>query len=46
LKQGKRGYFEKHQSPILYRLGIEAESWIKMTKSFEAILKRLAWFTL
>ncbi len=41
IREDKRGYIEKHQPPILQRLGIEAESWIKMTSSFEKTFKDL-----
>ena len=41
IREDKRGYIEKHQPPILQRLGIEAKSWIKMTKSFETTFKDL-----
>ena len=41
IREEKRGYIEKHQPPILQRLGIEVESWIKMTKSFEVMFKDL-----
>ena len=41
IREDKRGYIEKHQPPILQRLGIEPESWIKMTTSFEKTFKDL-----
>jgi len=41
IREDKRGYIEKHQPPILKRLGIEPESWIKMTTSFEKTFKDL-----
>jgi hypothetical protein len=41
MREDKRGYIEKHQPPILQRLGIEAESWIKITQSFESTFKDL-----
>ncbi len=41
IREDKRGYIEKHQPPILQRLGIEPESWLKMTTSFEKTFKDL-----
>ena len=41
IREDKPGHIEKHQPPILQRLGIEAENWIKMTKSFETTFKDL-----
>lgn len=41
IREDKRGYIEKHQPPILQRLGIGAESWVKMTTSFEKTFKDL-----
>lgn len=41
IREDKRGFIEKHQPPILQRLGIEAESWMKMTTSFEKTFKDL-----
>ena len=41
IREDKRGHIEKHHPPILKRLGIEPESWIKMTTSFEKTFKDL-----
>ena len=41
IRENKRGYIEKHQPPILLRLGIEPDSWLKMTTSFEKTFKSL-----
>lgn len=41
IREDNRGYIEKHQPPILQRLGIEAENWMKMTTSFEKAFKDL-----
>jgi hypothetical protein len=41
IRHNKKGYIEKHQPPILQRLGIEVESWMKMTTSFETTFKDL-----
>jgi hypothetical protein len=41
IRHDKKGYIEKHQPPILQRLGIEVESWMKMTTSFETTFKDL-----
>ncbi len=41
IREDKRGHIEKHQPPILQRLDIEAESWMKMTTSFEKTFKDL-----
>ncbi|MGR6872395.1 transposase [Pseudomonas sp. HK3] len=41
IREDKRGYIEKNQPLILQRLGIEAESWIKMTQGFEFMFKDL-----
>ena len=41
IREDKRGYIEQHQPPILQRLGIETEQWMKMTTSFEKSFKSL-----
>lgn len=34
IKEGKRGYIEKHQMPILTRLNISPENWLTLTTQF------------
>ena len=41
IRHNQKGYIGKHQPPILQRLGIEVESWMKMTTSFETTFKDL-----
>ena len=41
IREDKRGFIEKHQPPILTRLGIEPEQWMKMTTSFEQCFKSI-----
>lgn len=41
IREDKRGYIEHHQPPILQRLSIESEQWMKMTTSFEKQFKSL-----
>jgi REP element-mobilizing transposase RayT len=41
IREDKRGYIEKYQPTILARLGIDANSWITMTTSFETTFKSL-----
>ncbi len=35
IREDKRGYVENNLPPILQRLGIEPEQWLKMPTSFE-----------
>ncbi len=41
IREGKRGYIEKNNLPILQRLGIEPENWLKLTTKFESSFKDL-----
>jgi REP element-mobilizing transposase RayT len=41
IREDKRGYIENNLPPILQRLGIESEQWLKMTTSFEISFKSL-----
>ncbi|OHU88186.1 MULTISPECIES: transposase [Pseudoalteromonas] len=39
IRTDKRGYIEQHQAPILERLNIKAENWLKLTTQFEQVFK-------
>jgi REP element-mobilizing transposase RayT len=41
IRENKIGYIDKHLTPILQRLGIKPDSWLKMTTSFEKTFKSL-----
>ena len=41
IREDKRGHIENNLPPILQRLGIESEQWLKMTTSFEKSFKSL-----
>jgi REP element-mobilizing transposase RayT len=35
IREDKAGYIERHQSPILARLGLDSEQWLTLTTEFE-----------
>lgn len=35
IREDKMGYIDIHQSPILTRLGLDAEKWLSLTTEFE-----------
>ncbi|NOU50478.1 transposase [Pseudoalteromonas sp. JBTF-M23] len=37
IRADKRGHIESHQAPILKRLNIQAENWLKLTTQFERV---------
>ncbi|MCF6437005.1 transposase [Pseudoalteromonas sp. MMG022] len=39
IRTDKRGYIAQHQEPILERLNIKAENWLKLTTQFEQVFK-------
>ncbi|MCF6433896.1 transposase, partial [Pseudoalteromonas sp. MMG021] len=39
IRTDKRGYIAQHQAPILERLNIKAENWLKLTTQFEQVFK-------
>jgi hypothetical protein len=41
IREDKRGYIENNLPPILQRLGIETDQWLKMTMTFEESFKSL-----
>ncbi len=41
IREDKRGYIDKIYPPILQRLGIDSESWVKLTTKFESSFKDL-----
>ncbi|OHU93751.1 transposase, partial [Pseudoalteromonas byunsanensis] len=37
IRTDKRGYIEQHEAPILKRLNIQAQNWVKLTTQFEKV---------